>query len=189
MTAASTPVVEQFYERYDSIASGLLGAFVHSGPGARQAWPLVPKARLRRIWQDYAATGFVRDERGMQDIADLMLDNALRLAANTLLAGHEQEDPKEFADRLGFEWTPELDERFGDYILGDDGRWRLSDYAVKPLVELALKLFAEHRPEAQLQLVDRMLSITHARGDLAAMFVEGGSRFLSELSEWRGEAE
>jgi hypothetical protein len=31
-------------------------------------------------------------------------------------------------------------------------------------------------------LVDRMLNVVHQRGDLAALFIEGGSASLSELS-------
>jgi hypothetical protein len=68
--------------------------------------------------------------------------------------------------------------RLDDYI-GDD---TFSDYATNPLVNLAYELIDATTPEKQLLICDQIFNVVHARGDIAALFVQGGSRALSQLS-------
>lgn len=68
--------------------------------------------------------------------------------------------------------------RLDDYI-GDD---TFSDYALDPLIKLAHELIPATDPAEQLLICDRMFNVVHMRGDIAALFVDGGSRALSQLS-------
>ena len=56
-------------------------------------WDLVPAPRLIKIWNDYMKTGFVRDEKGIDMIAEIILTNIAKLNVNTILCGHEQQRP------------------------------------------------------------------------------------------------
>src|SRR5271156_3738738 len=58
-----------------------------------------------------------------------------------------------------------------------------------PLNKLALELEDETSAEGQLQLVDQILQVTHARSDLASWFVEGGTATLSQLFHGMGLTE
>jgi hypothetical protein len=68
--------------------------------------------------------------------------------------------------------------RLDDYI-GDD---TFSDGATNPLIKLAMELIEKQKPEEELLICDQIFNVVHARGDIAALFVQGGSKALSQLS-------
>ena len=89
-----------------------------------------------------------------------------------------EEDPYDNCNtRLDYTWD-EFEDRLDDYI----GHDTYSDYAVKPLLELWYELIRADSHEEQLLICDRILNVVHMRGDIAALFVQGGSNALSELS-------
>jgi len=124
--------------------------------------------------------GFVRDTKGMESIAQTMIQNVHRLAANTYLMGHTESDPSYyFKDH---KINKKEQERFWDnYAIDERGQARISDYGLKPLQELAFQLQKTFKPEKQLQIVDRMFNICHQRSDLPSFFIEGGTQGLNEL--------
>ena len=140
-----------------------------------------------KIWQDFSRDGFVRDERGMDYIANLMLLNLAKLTASTDLCGHGRGldvcDKEQMGD-LGFNPIDGNNiDFFYNYIHTKHGE-PLSDYGLKKLWELAEKLAGETDYTQKIILVDQMLSVVHQRGDLAALFIEGGREFLEELKNW-----
>lgn len=73
------------------------------------------------------------------------------------------------------------------YIYDKDwGQWRISDYAMKPLMELAHDLLKADSAEEKMLLLDRVFNVVHPRGDIASLFVVGGSKALTELAELPG---
>jgi len=58
----------------------------------------------------------------------------------------------------------------------------ISDYGLKPLWSLAEKLIETQDYVQKLIIIDRMLNVVHQRGDLAALFIEGGYESLQQLS-------
>jgi putative cell wall-binding protein len=64
-----------------------------------------------------------------------------------------------------------------------DGSDAWSDYGIEPL----WKIFEEYRddlpPEKVLALVNRALDVYHQRGDMASIFIQGGSQALSRIAE------
>jgi len=64
-------------------------------------------ARLIKIWNDYAKTGMVRDTKGMDNITGIIVTNIHKLKVNTILCGHEQDDPVKYANSITEETYPE----------------------------------------------------------------------------------
>lgn len=63
-----------------------------------------------------------------------------------------------------------------------NGHCRISDYGLEPLHKYLAELRKLGKPEQRLAKVDQILSVIHMRSDIAAWFVEGGSKALSQLS-------
>lgn len=89
-----------------------------------------------------------------------------------------KEQPYDNCDNhIDMTWD-EFEDKLYTYI----GYDTYSDYATKPLIELAYELINAKTPEEQLLICDKMFNIVHMRGDIAALYVQGGSRALSQLS-------
>jgi len=172
--------VYDFFDREEEARRDVLNEFKKSKRGERQPWPVVPAARLNKIWNDYATYGVIRDTRGMDEIAERMIQNVHRLAANTYLMGHTQSDPEEDFKEYGIK-KKDLERFYWDYAVDDNGQARISDYAMMPLQEDALELMKTKSYVEKLLIVDRMLNRIHCRSDLSALFVEGGSDSLDKL--------
>jgi len=169
-----------FHEGAFETIDEVLSEFMESQPNTIQPWDYIPFERLKKIWQDYMKFGFVRDEKGVDLIAGIMIKDVQKLAANTLLSGHTPSDPEEYFERYGL--TEEDKERFlWDYTVTESGADRISDYALEPLAKDAVLLMSAQTAEEKLQIIDRMLNRIHARGDLAEMFIQGGKDKLNEL--------
>lgn len=70
-----------------------------------------------------------------------------------------------------------------DYMQMPDGSDAISDYGLAPLFEIIEQYDDSKTPEQTLVLVNKALDVSHARGDLASIFITGGSRALSAISE------
>lgn len=183
---------ESYFTGMDEVARSIITEFEQhiKDPKYRQKWEVVPAARLRKIWNDYAKTGMVRDEKGMGEIAWTVQYNIWKIHANTILCGHSEQSPIQFAENVMGE---NLEEKYGRDVFQDDnsffdddkGAWRLSDYALDPLVNAWAKLENAKTAEQQLQAVDFILNIVHARSDLASWFVQGGTRTLNSLAGYK----
>jgi len=98
------------FEREDEIKQSLFTDFLyHNTPDFTKhvPWKVIPFARLKKIWEDYMYKGFVRDERGLEMIADLMIENTTKVSIFTNLAGHTQwGDQEALDDNIGY-WVNE----------------------------------------------------------------------------------
>lgn len=166
----------------------------------RQPWKHIPFPRLKKIWNDFAKTNIVRDENGMDIIVDILLTNIARLYINTVLSGHTREDPNQFINQyIGYVFKgehkqnsddkelsmteEEFDNATDEYFYDEHWKnWRISDYAMDPLINIAIEILREDDYKAKLVLVDRALNVLHQRGDIASLFVRGGTSALDELS-------
>jgi hypothetical protein len=149
--------------------------------GSKMSWTVIPFARLKKIWTDYATMGFVRDERGMQSIVDKMIEILARLNASNDLAGHGRMSDEDIMDLTGYEIPDGNNYDFYFDFINTDYGVPVSDYGLPKLNDLAAKLMMARTSEQQLFYVDQMLSVVHQRGDLAALFIEGGWDSLQEL--------
>lgn len=149
-------------------------------PGGMMSWSVIPIARVNKIWRDYAKTGVVRDEKGLMGIQEDMLRILARLEASNRLAGHSQMDSSEMFESHGYEPVEDNDTDFG--FLETQYGAPVSDYGLPQLWKLSFQLVGDLAAEERLLVLDQMLNVVHQRGDLAALFVEGGAGALTDLS-------
>jgi len=179
-------------EMIDDEKRNIVSEFFSEGrsEGTMMSWSVVPFSRLKKIWQDYIKYNVVHDVNGLDSILNKILRNIARLQAATDLAGHSMGGSLE--EFLGYEEEDEEaqtvlddDQQFDFYesFLNTEYGVPVSDFGLKPLWDLAFKAIETNSSEEKLLLIDRILNIVHQRGDLAALFIEGGSDALSELSK------
>ncbi|MCK9434995.1 MAG: hypothetical protein M0R32_09305 [Candidatus Cloacimonetes bacterium] len=152
--------------------------------GAIQPWRVFPAARLKKIYNDFVKNGWVSDERGLNNLADLICENIFKLNANTLFMGHTPYSPVDMMNDQVDEEVTEADfEGFENYIIDkNSGQWRISDYAMEPLMEDAYRIIAAQNTTDRIIAVDRAINRIHQRSDIAKFFVEGGTSTLNQLA-------
>lgn len=86
-------------------------------------------------------------------------------------------------------WEVESDELLykigitGDWMVLPDGSDGISDYGIEPIMDILKEYDENLPPEKVLVLVNKVLDIYHCRGDLSSIFIQGGSKALSAISE------
>jgi hypothetical protein len=70
-----------------------------------------------------------------------------------------------------------------DWMQMPDGSDAWSDYGIQPLTQIIAKYNKSLTPEETLVLINKALDVVHQRGDIASIFIEGGSKTLSRISE------
>lgn len=70
-----------------------------------------------------------------------------------------------------------------EWMTMPDGSEGFSDYGIEPLEEIFEEYNEDLPPEKVLVLVNRALDVYHQRGDMASIFVQGGSKALSRIAE------
>jgi hypothetical protein len=173
---AKGPGYQMLLDYEDDMAGRLVADFKAGRP---LDWPVLPQALVHRVWSEFARDGYVRDERALDNIFASMRDNVLRLKLGTIAAEHTEWSAADyFEDRL----TAEECEPFAFWMIEteNDG-WRLSDYGLDPLIDAIALAFEAKTPARRLKYLDRALHVTHCRGDLSKMFVEGGRCTVAEL--------
>lgn len=176
---------EDFSDRYDRHLDSIVKEFESAKDPAnwRVSWKTVPASRIKKVWLDYGRTGVVRDEKGMQKIADAVMDGIARLDVANGLSGHDTFDPLE--GRFDY-FTDAQKEQLQSGLELKDGSWLVSDYGLPYLKKIYDQIFRADTAEEQLFAVDRALNVVHQRGDIAAFFVEGGTKTLNEIATQGG---
>lgn len=82
-------------------------------------------------------------------------------------------------------WYLEFFDELGlyDTMVLPDGGDAYSDYGLDPLFKIISEYNGNNTPEETLVIVNKALDVYHQRSDLAAAFIEGGSKSLSMVSE------
>ena len=172
---------EDYAQRRDNQLSNLADE-LKSKRSKRVPWPVVPAARLKKIWTDFSKIGIVRDERGLDEIVDRMITNVARLRSATEMMGHAPLDVRPELEENGYTFTDEeWDDKMAEWMTDSKGNWTISDYGLPQLEKLCQELYLAKTSEDRLLIVDQMLNVIHQRSDLAALFVEGGTATLLEL--------
>ena len=70
-----------------------------------------------------------------------------------------------------------------DWMVMPDGSDAISDFGIDPLLKLIAEYDDDMEAEKVLVLVNKCLDITHCRGDLSSIFIQGGAKVLSSISE------
>lgn len=186
----------EYMEEYD--AYYVLTEFFDN-PNGKQDWgvlinPEMYAKALREFTQYGKLVNF--PSKYVYQWMGIIMKNTTILNVNTELAGHSMGFPgyevAEFAEQIdgieighdyreGSKWLEE--KGLYDWMQMPDGSNAWSDYGIKPL----WKIFEEYRddlpPEKVLVLVNRALDVYHQRGDMASIFIQGGSQALSRIAE------
>lgn len=91
--------------------------------------------------------------------------------------GLEPDDYDEYLDNIGFtDWC-------------DNGTDTLacSDFGLQPLMKLANSYKEDMSPEQVLVLINRIIDVTHANGDLSSLFIKGGKYACDKISNSRSK--
>lgn len=79
--------------------------------------------------------------------------------------------------------TEYLDEiGFYDNLVLPDGSDAWSDFGIEPIEELISQYNENSTPEQTLVLINKILDVTHVRGDLSSIFIQGGAKTLSQIT-------
>ena len=73
-----------------------------------------------------------------------------------------------------------------DWMVMPDGSDAWSDFGLEPLMEIIKEYNSDLSPEKVIVIVNKALDVYHQRGDMASIFVEGGTKALSKISECKG---
>lgn len=159
---------------------------VNFKPGDRISWSVVPSHRAKKIWSDYGKLGFVRDEKGIEKIKNILISNIIKLHLCNAILGHDTYLPQDtWKDR--FEMTEEeyetVEKAVEDYhFFTYNNADLISDYGLPVLLDLLPELYHATDSEEILRASDKIFNVVHQRSDLAGFFIEGGSNTLYQMS-------
>ena len=191
-------VFYDFLEDYD--AYYVLSEFFKN-PTGKQDWgtlinPEMYVKALRELSRFGKLTNSTFPSKYVYQWMGIIMKNTAILIANTDLAGHSMGFPSEevadFAERIdGIELNGDYDEGsewldkkgLYDWMSMPDGSDAWSDFGIEPLCEIIKEYNDNLPPEKVLVLVNRALDVMHMRGDLSSIFIQGGSKILSKISE------
>ena len=177
---------EDFLHRRDEQLMYLCQSLKDSGGKGRVHWKTIPASLLKRVWYQFGKYQRI-NSNDLDKIADQMLTNIARLRASTEMMGHSQIGKEDIEGETGYEFTDEeWEDWMTSYFTDLDGSWLLSDYGLPKLESLYPSIFNAKTDEEKLYAIDKALNVVHQRNDLAAMFVEGGSKTLMLIANQGG---
>jgi len=151
----------------------------------RFKFEVIPAKDLVKTWNDYAAFGKA-DKDMVDQFETQMVINLAQLEVHNALSGHATHCGfREIADLEEITISEEDEQLYyeSDFGVHDTEGDIISDYGLPQLKALVTPMLCARTPEEKLVVIDRMLNVCHMRGDLAAFFVEGGSKTLNFLFE------
>ena len=196
---------------YESVRTLLSEFFSDKRNGVtKKRWRTIPARQYQSLLQRYMQdpiTARIPENVVYDWFENIVVANAFAIEHITELAGHSQYFPyDEVADEFDA-WMPgkystenedgEMESSIVDYESGyealeaegfydwcslPDGSDGWSDYGIGPIFK-ELSYFKPGMPAGDLLvLINRVLHISHCRGDLASAFIEGGSESCSSIS-------
>jgi hypothetical protein len=184
--SADYDTIEDFVRRRDEELIYLCRALKNSRGQGRVYWKTIPATLLKRVWLQFGKYNKI-NTNDLDKIADQILTNIARLRASTEMMGHSQIGKEDIESETGYEFTDEeWDDWMTSYFTDLNGSWLLSDYGLPKLEEIYPLIFNAKTDEEKLYACDKALNVIHQRNDLAAMFVEGGSKTLSDVARQGG---
>ena len=190
------PIYYDYLTDYD--AYYVLSEFFNNPQGKQNWGALINPSMYKKALSEFTKYGKLINfpSKYVYQWMGIIMKNTAILRANTDLAGHSSQFPSyevaEFAENIdGIEIEPDYGEgsewlwKKGLYkwMQMPDGSDAWSDYGLDPLETIFAEYNEDLPPEKVLVLVNRALDVYHQRGDMASIFIQGGSRALSAISE------
>ena len=98
----------ELFSRFDDFKMSVLYSFLYENNEdytMRMSWRVIPYVRLKRIWEQWAIFGFVRDTKGLEMIENIMISNTIKIHVLTQLAGHTTSPTED-----------DYEDAWGDYV-------------------------------------------------------------------------
>lgn len=167
----------------------------------RQNWsPLIPANQYQQALSEFVKYGkFMRfPTNKIYQWMGIIMKNTAILMANTELSGHEayfptdevidvffyeDEEKTEYYENNSFELMDFLDKvGLYDWMVMPDDTYGWSDFGIEPIAKIINEYNESLPPEKVIVLINKILDVTHMRGDLSSIFIEGGKRTLTNVS-------
>lgn len=95
-----------YYENQDEIKGNIFYDFLYNNNSnftKHIPWRVVPFNMLKKVWEDYIKYGFVRHEKPLHKIENIITNNIIKIDILTNLAGHTQwGDEEAFEENIGY---------------------------------------------------------------------------------------
>jgi len=198
MTWIDEFIMDDYEDNYG--VYGILHEFEHDRDNGidKKQWNLIPadqyKGLAKRLMSAPTPDAARIPDNVVTEWVELCAKNWIDLCHITDLAGHSSgfpiedlndmygEDVCDFSD-YG-EASNFLEERgFYDWCSLPDGTDGWSDYGLEPIYDILKEYEPDMEPWEKFIIVNRIIDVTHQRGDLASAFIEGGSKTCADLSE------
>lgn len=95
----------------------------------------------------------------------------------------EEHDNFDFDDDFFIAYEYLIEIGYDDWAQLPDGSDAISDYGIEPLEEIISEYNENSTPEQTIVIINKSLDIVHCRGDLSSMFIKGGAKTLTAISE------
>lgn len=200
---------DDWHPYYDSIEENgvyaVLNDFFNRKTDKQQWTPLIQPEMYKKALSEFIKFGkFIHfPTKYIYQWIGIIMNNTAKLRANTILAGHDTFLPMEELEEI-VEYHPEYFknaiDKFGeinkdnyydilefigiyDWMAMPDGSDAWSDFGLKPLEKIISKYNENMAPEQTIVLINKALDCSHMRGDLSSIFIVGGSKTLTSISE------
>lgn len=190
----------------------VLNSFLENPQGKQNWLPLINPSMYHKALEEFTKFGKIVKfpSKYIYQWMGIIMRNTAQLRANTILSGHDSYFPyEEFSDFLDSYFDNEdweikdnnvcyIDkngeqqiiniynfcDKIGlyDWMIAPDGSEAISDYGLNPIEKLISEYDENQTPEEVLVLINKILDVYHCRGDLASLFVNGGTKALTQVS-------
>lgn len=197
-----------YCDDYENI-SNVMDEFADNPTGKENWAPLINPDMYKKALSEFTKYGkFIHfPTKYVYSWIGIIMRNTGKLRANTILAGHDTHDPSEeitecieeiprLRSILGIKDDDDLSELdYGiisdmldkaglyDWMTCPDGSDAWSDFGIEPIEKLLAEYRENSSPEETIVIINKVLDVYHQRGDLASIFIEGGSKSLTSISE------
>lgn len=192
--------LESEYDYLELIDSMRYSVFSSIKNKKKISFNLINPIQYKRALQEYMQYGqFIRfPENKIFDWKELVLNNIALLEVLTDIHGHSTHfpynefhdvfDDEDIPDKHTYDFSYIYDILYEKYNIDDytpsfsNGQPVLSDYGLEPLQKLALQLIRQTKPEDIIITINKIMNVAHQRSDLSELFIEGGEKSHSMIS-------
>lgn len=202
---------DNYHVFYDYIsdydAHHVLNEFV-SSPQSRQNWGvLIDPNQYQKALAEFTQYGrFMRfPSDKIYQWMGIIMKNTAMLMANTEIAGHTRYYPTEevedvlipfISNKIGEEIELNNNDIFDiidmsgilDWMIMPDGSDAWSDFGLEPIQKIIIQYNQSLSPEKVIVLINKILDVSHQRGDLPSIFIKGGSQSLTNITYRQNES-
>lgn len=164
-----------------------------NNPNKPQQWYQIPPEQYKKALIEFLSyKQFIKfPVKYIFDWQRKIVTNTVQFYGNCFLMGNlegelDVEIVKELFPGVNYKFSEDFLEEIGflNTMVFPDGSPAYSDNVAYQLVELVQKLIKENTPENKIMYINMILDISHYRSDISSMFIEGGEKTMTEISNF-----